>query len=86
MEQMSTDMEQQEKGLHQHQHLNPHHRKLKVTFKDLQKAVQSNGQQNYSIDLQERLQGKPFWIFDKEAHRLEDIRTKGQCCLSFLSV
>ena len=22
----------------------------------------------------------PFWIFDKEQHRQEDIRTKGQCC------
>jgi hypothetical protein len=50
-----------------------------VTFKDLQRAVQSN-EQNYSIDLQTKLQNKPFWIFDKEQHRLEDIRTKGQCC------
>jgi hypothetical protein len=50
-----------------------------VTFRDLQRAVQSN-EQNYSIDLQTKLQNKPFWIFDKEQHRLEDIRTKGQCC------
>jgi hypothetical protein len=52
-----------------------------VTFKDLQKLVQSNGQ-NYSIisQAQTKLQDKPFWIFDKEQHRLEDIRTKGQCC------
>jgi hypothetical protein len=49
-----------------------------VTFKDLQKLVQSNGQTN-TVDLA-RLQDKPFWIFDKEQHKLEDIRTKGQCC------
>jgi hypothetical protein len=51
-----------------------------VTFKDLQKLVQSNGQINFKIDLQAKLQDKPFWIFDKEQHRLEDIRTKGECC------
>ena len=27
-----------------------------------------------------KLRNKPFWIFDKEQHRLKDIRTKGQCC------
>jgi hypothetical protein len=43
--------------------------------------VQSNGQMNNSsFDLQTKLQDKPFWIFDKEQHRLEDIRTNGQCC------
>jgi hypothetical protein len=51
-----------------------------VTFKDLQKLVQSNGQLNNSIDLQTELQYKPFWIFDKEQHRQEDIRTKSECC------
>jgi hypothetical protein len=55
---------------------------LLVTFRDLQKLVQSstNGQINSSFDLQTKLQDKPFWIFDKEQHRQEDIRTKGQCC------
>jgi hypothetical protein len=56
-----------------------------VTFKDLQKLVQSNANSNSPLknfldDLQTKLQNKPFWIFDKEQHRLEDIRTKGQCC------
>jgi hypothetical protein len=52
-----------------------------VTFKDLQKAVQSNGQlNNNSIDLQSRVHDKPFWIFDKAAHKQEDIRTQGECC------
>jgi hypothetical protein len=56
-----------------------------VTFKDLQKLVQSNGRIDNSINLQTKLQDKPFWIFDKEAHRLEDIRTKGQCCYWHIS-
>jgi hypothetical protein len=51
-----------------------------VTFKDLQKLVQSNSQNNNFIDLQSRLQDKPFWIFDKEVHKQEHIRTEGQCC------
>jgi hypothetical protein len=52
-----------------------------VTFKDLQKLVQSKGQVT-SGDLLAKLQDKPFWIFDndKEQHKQEHIRTKGQCC------
>jgi hypothetical protein len=41
--------------------------------------VQSNGQMN-SIDLQTKLQDKPFWILDKEQHQQEYIRANGQCC------
>jgi len=52
-----------------------------VTFKDLQKVVQSNTNgQITSDDLQARLLDKPFWIFDRGQHRQEDIRTKGECC------
>jgi hypothetical protein len=52
-----------------------------VTFKDLQRLVQSNGNQyNFTIDLQTKLQDKPFWIFDKEQHKQEHISTGGQCC------
>jgi predicted NACHT family NTPase len=52
-----------------------------VTFKDLQKVVQSNGQTTAGlVDLQAKLQNKPFWIFDKEEHRQGHIRTGGQCC------
>jgi hypothetical protein len=50
-----------------------------VTFKDLQKIVQSNGQIT-SIDIQTILHDKPFWIFEREQHRQEHIRTGGQCC------
>jgi hypothetical protein len=52
-----------------------------VTFKDLQKLVQSNTNgQITSGDLQAKLQDKPFWVFDKEQHKQEDISTKGECC------
>lgn len=54
-----------------------------MTFKDLQKAVQSEAEHanaGVNIDLINQLQGLPFWIFDKEQHKLEDIRTKGRCC------
>jgi hypothetical protein len=52
-----------------------------VTFKDLQKLVQSNGQiTSGDIDLQATLQNKPFWIFEREQHRQEYIRTDGRCC------
>jgi hypothetical protein len=43
-----------------------------VTFKDLQKAVQAEAEYtdtNANIDLIDKLQGLPFWIFDKEQHR-----------------
>jgi hypothetical protein len=52
-----------------------------LTFKELQKLVQSNGNQySFNIDLQAKLQNKPFWIFDKDEHRQEHIRTNGLCC------
>ena len=54
-------------------------------FKDLQKAVQSNNHFNNSNELIAKLQDKPFWIFDKEQHRQEDIRTKGLCCFWHIS-
>jgi hypothetical protein len=48
-----------------------------VTFKDLQKAIQS---QPSGPELNTIPRDISFWIFDREQHRLEDIRTKGQCC------
>ena len=52
-----------------------------MTFKDLQKVVQSESQQSGgTAELNTIPKDIPFWIFDKEQHRQEDIRTKGQCC------
>ena len=42
-----------------------------VTFKDLQKAVQSQSQQS-GPELNTIPKDIPFWIFDKEQHRFED--------------
>jgi hypothetical protein len=49
-----------------------------VTFKDLQKLVQSRADEaGPSVRFS---QGLPFWIFDQDQHRLEHRRTKGRCC------
>jgi hypothetical protein len=49
-----------------------------MTWKELAKAVQS--QQQSGPELNTIPRDIPFWIFDKEQHKPEDIRTKGQCC------
>jgi hypothetical protein len=51
-----------------------------ILFKDLQKLIQrQQQQQNTSF---ERLRDKPFWIWNIEEHKLEDIRTDGDCCFN----
>jgi hypothetical protein len=56
-----------------------------VTFKDLQKLIQSSSQSNpNNTKLLERLANKPFWIWDQQGHRLEDIETKGGCCFNHI--
>jgi hypothetical protein len=52
-----------------------------VTFKDLQKIVQSRSSPAQE-ELLERLRDKPFWIWDQKQHRQEDIKTKGDCCFN----
>jgi hypothetical protein len=32
----------------------------------------------------DRLCNKPFWIWDIEQHKKEDIRTKGDCCFNHI--
>jgi hypothetical protein len=54
-----------------------------VTFKDLQKLVQSQSGPEQSQLLQ-RLRGKPFWIWDSRQHKQEDIKTKGDCCFNHI--
>ena len=54
-----------------------------VVFKDLHKLVsQSQQQQNKSKELFEILQDKPFWIWDKQQHKLEGIKTNGKVILT----
>ena len=60
-----------------------------VTFKDLRKRINYSSaqpqlqqqQQTQSFDI---LQNKPFWIWDIEEHKKEDIRTKGECCFNHI--
>jgi len=51
-----------------------------VTFKDLKRLTLETGQQETKI--YERLLDEPFWIWDQHRHKLEDIRTSGDCCFN----
>jgi hypothetical protein len=54
-----------------------------VTFKDLQKLVQSQAGPEQSQLLQ-RLKDKPFWIWGPKQHKQEDNKTKGDCCFNHI--
>jgi hypothetical protein len=53
-----------------------------VTFKDLRKRVCIEAQQQSRLF--ERLQSKPFWIWDIAEHKQEDIKTNGDCCFNHI--
>jgi Terminase RNaseH-like domain len=53
-----------------------------MTFRDLQKLVSQSKRDNIRKELFQRLQGKPFWIWDKQQHKQEDIETDGDCCFN----
>jgi hypothetical protein len=55
-----------------------------IVFKDLQKLVSHSQQENTRNELFQRLQNKPFWIWDKQQHKLEDIKTNGDCCFNHI--
>jgi hypothetical protein len=54
-----------------------------LTFKDLKKRVALEAPQQQSR-LFERLLNKPFWIWNVEQHRQEDIITNGDCCFNHI--
>jgi hypothetical protein len=56
-----------------------------VTFKDLKKrvSVETTALQQ-QCRIFERLQNKPFWIWNIEKHKQEDIRTNGDCCFNHI--
>jgi hypothetical protein len=54
-----------------------------VTFKDLKKRVIQETAQQQS-KLTERLQNKPFWIWDIAEHKQEDLKTNGECCFNHI--
>jgi late competence protein required for DNA uptake (superfamily II DNA/RNA helicase) len=54
-----------------------------VTFKDLKKRVSLEVAQQQS-KLFARLHNKLFWIWDQQQHKLEDIKTDGDCCFNHI--
>jgi hypothetical protein len=54
-----------------------------VTFKDLKKRVSLELPQQQSSFFK-RLHNKPFWIWNTEEHKQEDINTKGNCCFNHI--
>jgi late competence protein required for DNA uptake (superfamily II DNA/RNA helicase) len=54
-----------------------------MTFKDLRKRV-SLETTHQQTRLFETLRNKPFWIWDQQQHKLEDIKTKGDCCFNHI--
>jgi hypothetical protein len=57
---------------------------MTVVFKDLQKLVAAQQKEITHKELFAVLQDKPFWIWDKEQHKLEDINTDGDCCFNHI--
>ncbi len=53
-----------------------------MTFKDLKKRVTLETTQEHKA--LERLRNKPYWIWDINEHKQEDIRTNGDCCFNHL--
>jgi hypothetical protein len=54
-----------------------------VIFKELKKRVTLEAAQQQSM-IVERLQNKPFWIWNIEENKQEDIRTNGDCCFNHI--
>jgi hypothetical protein len=50
-----------------------------LAFKDIKKRVMLKTSQQKS-----RLLNKPFWIWDQQQHKLEDIITNGDCCFNHI--
>jgi hypothetical protein len=54
-----------------------------VTFKELRKRVTLETSQQQSR-LVEKLLNRPFWIWNAEEHKKEDIKTNGNCCFNHI--
>jgi hypothetical protein len=54
-----------------------------VTFKDLKKRVSLELSHKQSMFF-ERLQNKPFWIWNVDEHKRQDTRTNGYCCFNHI--
>src|SRR3989440_12493369 len=55
-----------------------------MTFKDLKKRITSSSYNQQQTQSFNKLQDKPFWIWNIQEHKLEDVRTKGECCFNHI--
>ena len=55
-----------------------------MTFKDLKRRISLEATVQQQSKLFERLHNKSFWIWDQQQHKLEDIRTNGECCFNHI--
>jgi hypothetical protein len=55
-----------------------------VTFKDLKKRISLEATTQQQYKLTKKLHNKPFWIWNIEEHKQEDIRTNGDCCFNHI--
>jgi hypothetical protein len=55
-----------------------------LTFKDLKKRVSLKATTQEQHRLTETLHNKPFWIWNIEEHKQQDVRTKGDCCFNHI--
>jgi hypothetical protein len=55
-----------------------------LTFKDLKKRVSLETTLKQQSELSEILKDKPFWIWNVEEHKQEDIKTNGDCCFNHI--
>jgi hypothetical protein len=55
-----------------------------VTFKDLKKRISLEATTNQQSKLFEKLQNKPFWIWNIKEHKRQDVRTNGDCCFNHI--
>ena len=57
-----------------------------MTFKDLKRKVSLETTTKQRSKLFERLHNKPFWIWNIEDHKQEDIKTSVDCCFNHKSI
>ena len=55
-----------------------------ILFKDLHKLVSQQQREHTTKEVFARLQDKPFWIWDKQQHKLQGIKTDGDCCMNHI--
>jgi hypothetical protein len=55
-----------------------------VTFKDLQKVIESQPGQGLNNNQLQRLRNSGFWYWDQRRHKERDRITKGDCCMQHI--